>query len=159
MHIEYMKLMDQLYTTMGYSAYQWVKNDNTPPWQSLRKPLSQSRLALLASGGIYVTGQTAFHFKDDTSYRAIPKNIMTEDLRATHFAYDLRAARSDPNSVFPIDSLRQLVSEGFIGELCEHAYTFMGGIYSSRRVKEELAPSLTKRLVNDRADIVLFVPC
>jgi len=159
MHIEYMKLMDHLYTSMGYSAYQWVKNDDTPPWQSLRKPLSQSRLALLASGGIYVTGQTAFHFKDDTSYRAIPRNIRAEDLRATHFAYDLTAARSDPNSVFPIDALRQLVSEGFIGELCDHAYTFMGGIYSSRRVKEELAPSLTQRLVEDRADIVLLVPC
>lgn len=82
-----MKLMEQMYTAMGYKAYQWVKNDDTPPWQS--------RLALLASGGIYVTGQTAFHFKDDTSYRAIPKNIRTEDLRATHFAYDLTAARSD----------------------------------------------------------------
>jgi len=159
MHIEYMKLMNQLYTKMGYPAYQWVKNEDTPPWQPLRKPLSRSRVALLASGGIYATGQTAFHFKDDTSYRAIPRNIRTGDLRATHFAYDLTAARSDPNSVFPLDSLRQLVSEGFIGELCEHAYTFMGGIYSSRRVKEELAPGLTERLEDDRADIALLVPC
>ncbi|MFW6080408.1 MAG: glycine/sarcosine/betaine reductase selenoprotein B family protein [Desulfosalsimonas sp.] len=159
MHIEYMKLMDQLYTSMGYSAYRWVKNNDTPPWQSIGKPLSQSRLALLASGGIYATGQVAFHFKDDTSYRAIPRNVRTEDLRATHFAYDLTAARNDPNSVFPIDSLRQLVSEGFLGELCEHAYTFMGGIYSSRRVKEELAPSLTERLIDEGADLALLVPC
>ncbi|MFO7931355.1 MAG: glycine/sarcosine/betaine reductase selenoprotein B family protein [Desulfosalsimonas sp.] len=159
MSIEYMKLMNQLYTTKGYSAYRWVKNDDPPPWQSPGKPLSQCRLALLASGGIYATGQTAFHFKDDTSYRAIPKNIRTEDLRATHFAYDLTAARNDPNSVFPLDTLHQMVSEGVIGELCEHAYTFMGGIYSSRRVKEELAPSLTERLLEDRADLALLVPC
>ncbi len=146
------------YAKLGYKPYQWVANPQPPPWQPVRKPLSQCRLALIASGGIYVTGQVAFHYKDDTSFRAIDRNVRTENLRFAHFAYDATDARQDPNVVFPIDTLRRLVKEGFIGELTGHAYTFMGGVYSSRRVREELAPQLTERLLRERADLALLVP-
>ena len=158
MHVEYMSLISRLYSSLGYPAYHWAINQDPPPWRPLNKPLSECRLGLLASGGVYVTGQVAFHYKDDVSFRAIPKDVKTEDLRATHFAYDLRAARRDPNVVFPIDTLRCLVQEGFIGELADHAYTFMGGIYSARRVKEELAPRLTERLLAEKVDAALLVP-
>jgi D-proline reductase (dithiol) PrdB len=115
-------------------------------------------VALIASGGIYRHGQTAFHSKDDTSLRLIPTDVRTEDLRTSHFAYDQTDARKDPNVVFPIDTLRGLAREGFIGGLTEHAFTFMGGIYSSRRVREEVAPAITERLVAERADLALLVP-
>jgi len=105
-----------------------------------------------------VTGQVAFHFKDDTSFRAIPTDVKTSDLRTAHFAYDQTDARRDPNVVFPIDTLRCLVKERLIGSLTKHAFTFMGGIYSSRRVSEELAPQLVERLQAERADIALLVP-
>lgn len=158
MPIEYMKMTRENYEKLGFPPYRWVANDDLPPFQPLSKPLSECRLGLVASGGIYVTGQVAFHYKDDTSFRAIPKNVKTTDLRATHFAYDLTDARKDPNVVFPIDTLRDLVSEGFIGEMADYAYTFMGGIYSSRRVREELAPAITDRLLEEKVDAVLFVP-
>jgi D-proline reductase (dithiol) PrdB len=105
-----------------------------------------------------VSGQVAFHYKDDVSFRVIPKTVHTADLRATHFAYDVTDARRDPNVVFPIDTLRGLEQEGFIGALAPYAYTFMGGIYSARRVREELAPQLTERLRAAQVDAVLFVP-
>ncbi len=156
--VEYIRRITQQYSRLGYKPYQWVTNPEPPPWQALRKPLARSRLALIASGGIYVSGQVAFHHKDDTSFRAIPKTVLTEELRVTHFAYDKTDARADPNVVFPIDTLRALVAEGFIGELCDHAYTLMGGIYSTRRVREELAPRITERLLAERADLALLVP-
>jgi D-proline reductase (dithiol) PrdB len=156
--VEYIPRIRQQYSKLGYKPYQWVTNPEPPPWQALRKPLGRSRLALIASGGIYVSGQVAFHHKDDTSFRAIPKDVRTQDLRVTHFAYDKTDARSDPNVVFPIDTLRALVADGFIGELADHAYTFMGGIYSARRVREELAPRITERLLDERADLALLVP-
>jgi D-proline reductase (dithiol) PrdB len=156
--VEYIPRIRQQYSKLGYKPYQWAVNPDPPPWQPLRKPLARSRLALVASGGIYVAGQVAFHHKDDTSFRAIPSAVRTQDLRITHFAYDKTDARADPNVVFPIDTLRALVADGFLGELCEHAYTFMGGIYSTRRVREELAPQLTQRLLAERADLALLVP-
>jgi D-proline reductase (dithiol) PrdB len=156
--VAYIARIQEKYTTLGYPSYQWVVNSAPPPWQPLRKPLAACRLGLIASGGIYVTGQVAFHYKDDTSFRVIPKDVNTVNLRATHFAYDLTDARQDSNVVFPIETLRGLEREGVIGELADHAYTFMGGIYSARRVREELAPRLTDCLLAEKVDAVLLVP-
>jgi D-proline reductase (dithiol) PrdB len=156
--VEYIRSITRQYAKLGYKPYGWVYNTDAPPWQPLRKPLAQSRLALVASGGIYRHGQTAFHSRDDTSLRLIPTDVRTEDLRTSHFAYDQTDARKDPNVVFPIDTLRGLVREGVIGELTDHAITFMGGIYSSRRVREETAPAITQRLKAERADVALMVP-
>ena len=158
MPVDYISRIQEKYATEGYPSYTWVVHADLPPWQPLRRPLAESRLGLVASGGIYVAGQVAFHYKDDTSFRVIPTDVKTADLRATHFAYDLTDARQDPNVVFPIDTLRGLVSEGVIGALAAHAYTFMGGIYSARRVQEELAPQLTTHLLAEHVDAVLFVP-
>jgi D-proline reductase (dithiol) PrdB len=153
-----MERIREKYATLGYPEYRWVVNEAPPPWHPLPRPLSQCRLGLIASGGIYVTGQVAFHYKDDTSYRVIPTGVNTADLRATHFAYDLTDARSDANVVFPIDPLRQLVQEGVIGDLADSAFTFMGGVYSARRVQEELAPQLTERLLAQQVEALLLVP-
>ena len=115
-------------------------------------------MALIASGGIYRAGQIAFHFKDDASYRVIPTDVDTDELRATHFAYDLTDARQDVNAVFPLDTLRGLAADGVIGGLVDEAYAFMGGIYSTRRVTDELAPRLVERVVDQGADVALLVP-
>jgi len=158
MPVNYIKLIEDQYTALGYSTYQWVVNEDRPPWTPLARPLAECRVGLVASGGIYVTGQVAFHYNDDTSYRVIPREVKTEDLRATHFAYDLTHARQDPNVVFPLDALRGLEKEGMIGRLADRFFTFMGGIYSARRVREELVPRLTEELLAEKVDAVLFVP-
>ena len=156
--VEYITRITDNYAKLGYKPYQWVSNSDTPPWTPLRKPLSQCRLGLVASGGIYATGQVAFHFKDDVSFRAIPTTVCMSDLRTAHFAYDQTDARNDPNVVFPIDTLRRLVKEGVVGSLAENFFTFMGGVYSSRRVAEELAPRITESLLAEKVDVALLVP-
>ena len=156
--IDYIERTREQYSALGYPTYKWVESDTEPPWAAVRKPVSESRLGLVASGGIYVEGQVAFHYKDDTSFRIIDTAAPTDQLRATHFAYDLSDARSDPNVVFPLDPLRDLVKDGVLGELGPRAYTFMGGIYSSRKVRELLAPEIARRLVEDQVDLVLLVP-
>lgn len=147
-----------LYSSLGYPVYRWVENPDPPAWSPLRQPLSSSRLGLVASGGIYRRGQLAFHYADDASFRAVPTDVPTSELRATHFAYDLTDARRDINCVFPIDPLRTLRDNGTIGSLANEAYTFMGGIYSSRRVRDELAPAIVDRLVEQHVDALLLVP-
>ncbi len=158
MHVEYIKRIANLYTALGYAPYNWVRNEDIPPWQPLKKPLNKCRVAVSASGGIYKAGQLAFHYKDDDSYRAIPKDADIKDLRITHFAYDMTDARNDPNCVFPIEPLRRMEKEGFIGSLAPFQYTFMGGIYSSRKVRENLAPAIIDNLLQDKVDALLLVP-
>jgi D-proline reductase (dithiol) PrdB len=156
--VDYIERTRDQYSALGYPPYQWVENTTPPPWASLPKPLSQCRVGLIGSGGIYQEGQVAFHYKDDFSFRIIDTREPTSKLRATHFAYDLTDARSDPNVVFPVDTLNRLAEEGFIGSLAPRAYAFMGGIYSSRKVRERLAPELADRVVRDEVDVVLLVP-
>jgi D-proline reductase (dithiol) PrdB len=156
--VDYIARTREQYAHLGYPDYSWVTNADTPPFTPLRKALADSRVSLIASGGIYAVGQIAFHFKDDFSYREISSDTPARDLRATHFAYDLSAARSDPNVVFPLATLRDLAAVSRIGELAANAYTFMGGIYSARRVKNLLAPALAERLVKDEVDVAILVP-
>ena len=63
MPVDYIPRIREKYAQEGYPAYKWVVNTDPPPWQPLRRPLSASRPGLVASGGIYVTGQVAFHYK------------------------------------------------------------------------------------------------
>jgi D-proline reductase (dithiol) PrdB len=86
--VEYIARITRQYAKLGYKPYGWVHNTDAPPWQPIRKPLAQSRVALIASGGIYRRGQVAFHSKDDTTFRLIPTDVHTEELRTAHFAYD-----------------------------------------------------------------------
>ena len=156
--VDYIERTREQYSALGYPVYRWVESEAPPPWAPVRKPLAESRLGLVASGGVYIAGQVAFHFKDDHSYREIDTATASSELRVTHFAYDLSDARSDPNVVFPLDTLRSLVADDRLGSLSETAYSFMGGIYSSRKVEKILAPALTRRIVEDEVDLVLLVP-
>tara|TARA_B110000008_G_C16896788_1_gene535072 strand:- start:696 stop:1202 length:507 start_codon:yes stop_codon:yes gene_type:complete len=156
--VDYIPRITAQYSGLGYGEYQWLQSEDAPAWTPLSKPLSESKLGFICTGGIYSAGQTAFHFKDDTSYRAIPTDVNVEDLRATHFAYDLTDARKDINVVFPVEQLRTMVDEGVIDSLAPDAYTLMGGIYSTRRVAEELIPALVDRVLADEVDVVLLVP-
>ncbi len=156
--IDYIERTRAQYSALGYPIYRWVQSDSPPPFVPLAKPLSECRLGLIASGGIYRAGQVAFHFSDDISYREIATDTPPDELRVTHFAYDLTDARRDPNVVFPLDGLRALVAEGVLGRLAARAYAFMGGIYSSRKVSDVLAPELTRRMIEDQVDLVLLVP-
>ena len=54
--------------------------------------------------------------------------------------------------------MRELEAEGVIGEFADPAYSAMGGIYSARRVREELAPRLIERLTQQRVDVLYLVP-
>lgn len=156
--IDYIQRTREQYDALGYPAYDWVHSETPPPFTKLTKPISESRVSLIASGGIYAKGQIAFHFKDDLSYREIDVDTPEEDLRATHFAYDLRDVRDDSNVVFPLGVLRDLVAAGDLAGLGARAYTFMGGIYSARKVASILAPALADRVQNDEVDLAILVP-
>jgi len=156
--VDYIERTRALYDALGYPPYRWVRNEGTPPFAPVVEPLESASLVLIASGGIYEHGQRAFHYRDDASFRVIDADVSTDRLRVTHFAYDLTDARADPNVVFPIDTLRGLVREGKLGALARQCFTFMGGIYSSRRVREQLAPALLERVRALEVDLALLVP-
>ena len=156
--VDYIERTRSQYDALGYPPYQWTHIPSPPPFTPLNKPLSECKVALVGSGGIYQQGQIAFHYKDDFSFRVIDTQADTSKLRATHFAYDLTDARQDANVVFPIDTLNQCQNNGLIGSLSTNAYAFMGGIYSTRKVQSLLAPAIAERIIKDEVDVALLVP-
>lgn len=155
---DYLAETKRLYDSLGYDSYRWAERTDPPPWTPLSKPLAESRVTLIGSGGVYRRGQMAFHTKDDTSIRSIPTDTPGSELRTAHFAYDQTDARQDPNCVFPLDRLRELVDDGTIGSLSPNAFGFMGGIYSVRRLEQDTIPALIEALKTEEPDLVLLVP-
>jgi D-proline reductase (dithiol) PrdB len=155
---DYIDETKQLYDSLGYDSYRWAHRPEAPPWARIDKPLSECRITLVGSGGIYRKGQIAFHTKDDTSIRIIDSDTATSELRTAHFAYDQTDARADANCVFPLDRLRELAQQGVIGSLSERALAFMGGIYSTRRLEAETGPMLVEHCQAEEPDIVVMVP-
>lgn len=157
MPVDYIPRTRELYDPLP--AYRWTDNRSLPvPWSPLAKPLAECRVALASSGGVYVDGQSPFHFKDDSSLRVVPADTRTSDLRVAHFGYPTHDAEIDPNCVFPLDRLRELAEDGTIGELSPRTLTFMGGIYSQRRVMEDLVPPIVAQLKEDDVDLFYIVP-
>jgi D-proline reductase (dithiol) PrdB len=154
MPIDYIPRTRELYS--DFKPYRWTVND-AAPWTPLGKPMRECRLALISSGGIMYRDQPRFH-REDASYRRIPTDARRDELNIWHFGYPTADAQADPNCVFPLERLRELEADGTIGALCDPALTFMGGIYSARKVRDELAPQIVDELKRAHADAFFLVP-
>ena len=155
MPVAYIPRTRDLYS--GFTPYRWVENDGLPPFMPLLKPIAECKVALISSGGVMYRDQPRFH-REDASYRRIPKNATCDDLSIWHFGYPTADAERDPNCVFPLERLRELEMRGVIGALADPAFSFMGGIYSARKVREELALQIADELKRAHADALYLVP-
>jgi len=157
--IEYMRMTRELYESLGHPPYGWYHADTPPAFTRLSKPLSECRIGVLSTSGAYVVGQRAYHYKDDCSIRAIPKTTPTQNIHFSHITENyLPDPRRDPNCVLPIDALRTLEADGLIGEVADDLFSCMGGIYSQRRVNEELIPALSEAFRQQNIDAAFLVP-
>jgi len=157
--VQYMESIRQRYEELGYAPYRWYHADSAPPFQTLKKPLAQSRLGVLSTSGAYAVGQPAFHYKDDTSLRAIPKQTPTDAIHFSHITENyLENPRKDPDCILPVTALNEAEANGQIGELAPTLFSCMGGIYSQRRVREELIPEIVGEFQRQAVDTVLLVP-
>ena len=139
--------------------------DNTKlkvPWTNLSKPLEQCRVALVTTAGVHMKDQKPFDTgakKGDASYREIPSNASKDDYQISHTHYDHSEADKDINCVFPIDRLRELVSEGFIGSVANISYGFMGFILKPLHDQLKVnAKKVAQELLAEKVDVVLLTP-
>jgi len=128
------------------------------PFVRPKKSLDRSRLALVTTGGVHLPGQPRFDIDDpagDCSYREIPP--IAHDLTWTH-AYYRPDEGSDLDAVFPLETLRGLVSDGVVGELSGRHFSFMGAIHDPTPLIQKTAPEVAGKLVEDQVDVVLLTP-
>lgn len=145
------------------------------PFTPMARPLADSRLILFTSSGHFEEGHDPEPFgvadmtqaeaeariketiKEPPTLSQIPIETPADRIRVRHGGYPVEAARTDHQVVLPLGHLRDLVAEGVIGELVEHAYSFVGaapqGLMRGKVGKEwaEMARDL-------EADAALLVP-
>ena len=157
--MKYLKYVDVVRSMFpDQPPYQWTENASAP-WTPMVKPLAESRLALISSSGAYRRGQAPFKpDKNDLTFREIPAETNAGDLLISHDYYDHRDAEEDINCVFPLERLRELAAEGFIGGLTPFHLTFMGRIFRKTQFLDEMIPAMIARLKAMETDLVLLVP-
>jgi len=128
----------------------------TRPWVS-GPPLSERRIAIVSSAGLFKRGGEPFRGRD-VDYRAIPGNTPWEDLLTSHISvnFDRTGLQEDWNVAFPLDRLKELVEQGVIGSVANTHFSFMGA--SDPIAMEPYARELAGRLKQEEVDSVLLTP-
>lgn len=126
-------------------------------------PLSECRVALIATAGLHLEGQPPFDSPvkgGDCSYREIPNTVDTQGLAAAAqpYGYDKDSPETDINLVFPIDRFRELARDGTIGCLNHRHFSFGTSIVEPRPLINETAPAVAQRLKEDGVDVVFLTP-
>ena len=78
-------------------------------------------------------------------------------LRIAHEHFDKRYAEQDMNVVFPIERLRSLVAEGFIGRVAEENYSISGYIPRPASLYQS-GDEIAQRLADQDVSGALLVP-
>lgn len=145
---------------IGKVAETMVRTQETaPPIAPFNKSLSEARVAIITTAGVHLKSQPVFQVEEgDWSYRLIPHDTPMENLMISHTHYDRTDADEDPNCVFPLERLQELVSEGIIGSSASQHVGFMGYIPRIEPLTQESAPEVARILEADQVDIVVLSP-
>lgn len=141
-------------------AYPFVKNKRAP-FSPARRALPMLNLALISSAGAYIDGTAPFDTtapRGDLSFREIPSQIESEDLRFAARGYDLTAVESDSNSLLPLGRLFEFESNGIIGQLNPVFWSCCGFIPDAAGLVEEMVPRLVERVKRYEVQAALLIP-
>ena len=140
------------------------------PWTPLLRPLAACRFGLVTSAGLYHQGvEPPFDVErerkepewGDPTFRTIPTDVQQAEIGASHLHINTGDVMTDVNVLLPIHRFRDLVEDGTIGGLAEHAYSFMGyqGFPPDTTAwQETYGPQVADELKADRVDCVLLTP-
>lgn len=143
-------------------GYRWRRVDPVP-WARLRRPLPETRVAIVTSAGFRLPDQPPFDTGlrgGDGSFRIIPDEVDLTALRDGHrsASFDHGPMRADPNLAFPRDRLRELVQAGRVGSASPVHLSFMGSIMAPGRLVRDHAPAAADVLAQHEVDAALLVP-
>ena len=137
------------------------------PWADVRKPLAESRVALLTTAGLSMKGDPPFDMDyerahptcGDSSWRKLTSSATASDIDANHLHIDTSFVLNDINVALPLDRLREAAADGRIGSVAPSHYSIMG--YqgnSSADLVAKSAPEIVASLRSEAVDLVLLAP-
>ena len=161
-HVRYIDKTSAYYKAEGYAKpYQWAHFEDVP-FTPLKKPLSESRLALISTSEITVRtweDQRLPQEKGEAgNVYSVPTDTPVEDLYSHSHSFDTHATTlADVNNFFPVTRLQEMAAAGRIGSLAPTAYGLYNA-YSQRKTSESDAPEVLRRCREEGVDVALMTP-
>src|SRR4030065_1107265 len=138
--MEQMKIVDGFrFLPPGLKA--WVKTfipdedfKGRIPWTPMKKPLSQTTIALVTSAGISLRTDPPFDMErekreaiwGDRSYRGVPRGTSEKEIDVNHLHINTTYIKQDMNVMLPLARMAEFEKEGVIGRLAPTSYSFFG---------------------------------
>ncbi len=130
------------------------------PFTPFDMDLSKATIAIVTAAGVHQKDQEAFNIADelgDLTYRLMGEDVESSNLMVTHHHYEHEDADSDINVVFPIDRLRELQADGFIGGIARKHIGYMGYTMRLKDMYEQTAVQIANEIdKGSRADAVIL---
>ena len=145
----------------AFKTYPWP-TFREAPWTPLGKPVAQSSLAVVTTGGLYRPGVDLPFDGDalegDWGFRALPREVDLTGLAIAHPHFAHEAAEADMNTIFPLKRLGELEAAGLIGRLAPTHYSTMGYVTRAADLAAETAPTIAERMKAEGVEVALVIP-
>ena len=150
----------------GYYKNLQLPVEDPIPFTPLRKPLSDSNIAAITTGGVHLTVDRPFDLErerrepawGDPSYRVLPADVETGDVAVSHLHYNPADALADLDVVLPVPLLRRFAQNGIIRGVTRRHYSFMGFQLDPSELLDTYLPQVIDSLREDEADAVILTP-
>ena len=151
-----------------YADAQPIDGEHDPVWTEFAPRLSDARIALLTSAGLYLKdaqppfdGERERHEPTwgDPTHRVLPSDLVTGAVGMMHLHVNNDDVLADHNVALPTDVLAELVTEGVVGGHTAHHVSVMGYQQAGLEVwRRDTAPAIASLLREDGADGVVLAP-
>jgi D-proline reductase (dithiol) PrdB len=155
MAIQYIELMSRITSSLPPLP---IAEMGQPALTALNKPLSECRVMIVSSAGVHLAADAGFKDDNDMTFRRIPQDVSSGQLRISHPSPARRAGEADINVVHPYERLAELADEGFIGDVSPYHLAISGGIKKLTELVTELAPAMAADASDAEPDLLLVVP-
>lgn len=121
------------------------------------RPLAERRVSVISTAALQRRSDRAFA-SGEASYRVIPRDTDPNDIIMSHGSvnFDRSGFQQDLNICFPLERLKELAAEGFIGSVADFHYTVSGAIDPRRN--EASVREIAGLMQRDGVDTVLLIP-
>lgn len=136
------------------------------PWTPISKPLSQTTLALVTSGGISLKSDPPFDMGrekreplwGDRSFRMIPRGTTEKDIEVNHLHINTSYIKQDINVILPLARMAEFEQEKIIGRLAATAYSFYGFQWQNNDFLKEAIEPISRKMKLEEVEAVLLTP-
>ena len=142
------------YQDKGFeNPYRWATHSNAP-FVSLKKPLSESRIAIVTTAAPNGAGGQ----RENRKVWAAPSDHVPKELHTHHVFWHKEATHTDDLGTFlPLAHLYSAADSGRIGSVAPRFYG-VPTTYSQRQTTTEDAPAILEMCREDRVDGVILIP-